>query len=110
MMRLLMPGWSKMAGMALTLPYDLTILAGTQAGKPLPAKRWVSATVPTLVVVGSRSEAFFHSGAKDLAGILPDAQYSSLPGGSHGALLITPKALATAVEQFFLTDREAKIH
>jgi pimeloyl-ACP methyl ester carboxylesterase len=104
---MLMPGWSRMAGIAHTLPYDLTILAGTQAGKPLPAKRWASTTATTLVMVGSRSETFFHDGAQALAGILPNARYGSLNGGNHGALLMAPKALADAVEQFFLTgDRK----
>src|SRR5512134_1913346 len=59
LMRLLMPGWSKMAGRAHTLPYDLSVLAGTPAGRPLPARRWDSAVAPTLVMVGGKSEAFF---------------------------------------------------
>lgn len=103
LMRLLMPGWSKMAGMAQTLPYDLTILEGTQGGKPLPANRWTSNTAPTLVMVGSRSEAFFHSGAKAFTGLLPNAKYRSLNGGNHGSVLLSSKAIATEVEQFFLT-------
>jgi pimeloyl-ACP methyl ester carboxylesterase len=70
-MRLLMLGWSKMAGMAHTLPYDLAILAGTQEGKPLPVKRWAATAAPTLIVVGGESEAFFHSGAKALTETLP---------------------------------------
>jgi len=40
LMRLLMSGWSKVAGMAQTIPYDLTVLAGTQTGEPLPVNRW----------------------------------------------------------------------
>jgi pimeloyl-ACP methyl ester carboxylesterase len=102
LMRLLMPGWSKMAGRAHTIPYDLAVLAGTQEGKPLPAKRWVDTRAPTLVVVGSKSEAFFHSGAKALTEILPNAQYRSLQGQSHSAVLMAPKAIADAMEQFFL--------
>jgi pimeloyl-ACP methyl ester carboxylesterase len=101
LMRFLMPGWSKMTGMAHTLPYDLTILEKTQTGKPLPKERWVSNTTPTLIMVGSRSEVFFHSGAKALAGILPHADYRSLEGGNHGSVLLGPKALAGAVGQFF---------
>lgn len=100
LMRFLMPGWSKMTAMAHTLPYDLAILEGTQSGKPLPKERWASNTTPTLVMVGSRSEAFFHSGARQLAGILPHAEYRSLEGGNHGSVLLGPKALAVAVEQF----------
>jgi pimeloyl-ACP methyl ester carboxylesterase len=102
LMRLLMPGWSKMAGRAHTIPYDLAVLVGTQEGKPLPAKRWADITAPTLVVVGSKSEAFFHSGAKALTEILPNAQYRSLEGQSHSAVLMAPKAIADAMEQFFL--------
>jgi len=94
-----------MTGMASTLPYDLAILEETQTGKPLPKERWVSNTTPTLITVGSRSELFFHSGAKALAGILPHADYRSLEGGNHGSVLLSPKALAGAVEQFFRTRR-----
>jgi len=102
MMRLFMPGWSKMAALAPTIRYDLTILAGTQTGKPLDAGRWAATTAPTLVVVGSRSEAFFHHGAEALAAILPHAQYRSLEGRDHSAVLLAPQALASVAEPFFL--------
>jgi pimeloyl-ACP methyl ester carboxylesterase len=105
LMRIFMPGWSKMAGMAHTLPYDLAILSGTQQGKALPAGRWACASTPTLVAVGSRSKPFFHSGAKALIGVLPNAQYCSMKGLSHASVLMSPQAIASAVEQFFL-DRE----
>jgi pimeloyl-ACP methyl ester carboxylesterase len=101
LMRLFMPGWSKMADMAHTLRYDLTILAGTQTGKPLPPERWAADTAPTLVAVGSRSEAFFHHGAQALAGILPNAQYRSLAGRDHSAVLLAPEAIVAAAEPFF---------
>jgi pimeloyl-ACP methyl ester carboxylesterase len=105
LMRLLMPGWSKMAVMAHTIPYDLTVLAGTQTGKPLPVNRWAPTTAPTLVMVGSKSEPFFHNGAKSLAAILPNAQYRSLEGRSHSAVLMAPQSIAAAVEQFFLNAK-----
>lgn len=101
LMRFLMPGWSRMTGMAQTLPYDLAILDGTQSGKPLPTGRWGSTAAPTLIMVGSRSEAFFHSGAKALARILPHAEYRVLGGGNHGSVLLGPGPLADQVEQFF---------
>ncbi len=100
-MRCLMPGWSKMAEMAHTIPYDLTILAGTQSGKPLPAGRWSSATAPTMVAVGSRSEAFFHNGAQALSRILSNAQYRPLEGRDHSAILFASKALADAARRFY---------
>jgi pimeloyl-ACP methyl ester carboxylesterase len=101
LMRFLMPGWSKMAAVAHTLPYDLTILAGTQSGKPLPVQRWASLTVPTQVVVGSKSEPFFHNGAKSLAALLPCVQYRSLEGRDHSAILMAAQALADASREFF---------
>jgi len=106
LMRLLMPGWSKMAGVAHTLPYDLAVLAGTQTGKPLPAKRWASTTAPTLVMVGGKSEAFFHSGAKALIDLLPNAQYRALEGRDHSAVVMASRAIADAVEEFFLNRKQ----
>jgi pimeloyl-ACP methyl ester carboxylesterase len=102
MMRFLMPGWSKMCSMAHTIPYDLLILDGTQAGQPLPVERWKKATVPIKVSVGGRSEAFFHSGAKGLIQTLPSSQYQSLDGLNHGAVLLAPGALAKDVQGFLL--------
>ena len=105
LMRLLMPGWSKMVGLADTLPYDLTILAGTQDGQPLPAGRWASTTAPTMMTVGSKSEVFFHRGANALVGSLPNAQYRSLEGRGHSAVLMAPGAVAAAVERFCLSGQ-----
>jgi pimeloyl-ACP methyl ester carboxylesterase len=102
MMRYLMPGWSKMVAIAHTISYDLAVLEGTQTGKPLPADRWTSAKMPTMVMVGSKSEAFFHTGAKALAELLPDARYGSLGGRGHSAVMMAPKDIAAEVKRFFL--------
>ena len=102
MMRWLMPGWSKMMGMAHTLPYDLAVLEGTQSGRPLPAQRWASANVPIMVMVGGKSEPFFHSGAKSLAALLPTVKYRILEGGNHGAVLFDAETLANEVAQFLM--------
>jgi pimeloyl-ACP methyl ester carboxylesterase len=101
LMRYLMPGWSGMARIAHTIPYDLTILAGTQSGKPLPIERWASLMTPTLVMVGSKSEAFFHDGARALADGLPTVQYCPLAGRDHSAILMAARALADAAGNFF---------
>lgn len=106
LMRFLMPGWSKMAAIAHTIPYDLAVLAGTQVGKPLPTERWTQVKAPTLVLVGSKSEAFFHTGAKALVGLIDHAHYRSLPGGHHGSVLMAPKEIAAEVVEFF--DKEKK--
>jgi hypothetical protein len=104
MMRFLMPGWSKMCAMAHTIPYDLSVLEGTQAGQPLPVERWKNDSLQTMVAVGSKSEPFFHSGAKGLVQILPSARYQSLAGLNHGALLLAPAALAKEVNAFLLKN------
>ena len=94
-----------MAGMAHTLHYDLAILAGTQSGRPLPAGRWANDVAPTLVVVGSKSEAFFHDGAKALVQILPNARYGVLEGRDHSAILMATQALADSANLFFLSEK-----
>jgi hypothetical protein len=52
--------------------------------------------------VGSRSVPFFHSGAEALVQILPDAEYQSLDGLNHGALLLAAKSLGKDVQNFLL--------
>jgi hypothetical protein len=49
MMRL-MPAWSRLKGVAHTLPYDAAFGDAYQEGRPLPAGRWAPVTVPTLVI------------------------------------------------------------
>ena len=97
----LMPDWSKMKAMAHTLPYDLTILENTQAGKPLPVERWTSATAPAVVFTGEKSEAFFHKGAQALASSLPNARHQVLKGQSHGAVVTGVKTLAPVLVEFY---------
>jgi pimeloyl-ACP methyl ester carboxylesterase len=96
-----MPEWSKAKAMAHTLPYDFTIMAGTQAGAPLPAQRWASISSPTLVLTGEKSEAFFHSGAQALADLLPNAQHRILKGQHHGSVVMAPKVIASEIVEFF---------
>ncbi len=105
MMRWLMPGWSKMAAAAPTIPYDLTIVRDVQTGGPLPPARWATLKTPAQVMVGSRSEAFFHAGAKALAALQPAVTYKTLEGGSHASVLMLPAPLAEAVKTFFLSSK-----
>jgi pimeloyl-ACP methyl ester carboxylesterase len=105
LMRWFMPGWSEMAAIAHTLPYDLAVLDGTQAGKPLPVTRWRENAAPTLIAVGSKSEPFFHTGAQALVPLLPRAEYQSLEGLDHSAILMATKALADEIGPFFLKEQ-----
>jgi pimeloyl-ACP methyl ester carboxylesterase len=99
-MRLLMPAWKDMTAIVHTAHYDLMILAGTQTGGPLPANRWSQSISPVLIAVGAKSEPFFHEGAKALQLLLPATQYLSVPGLDHGAVLMAPKELASAIKNY----------
>lgn len=96
-----MPGWSKMAAMAHTLPYDLMIMGDTQRGKPLAADRWASTAAPTLVMTGGKSEAFFHKAAQALVQVLPGAQHHILKDQHHGSAVMAPKVIAEEITEFF---------
>jgi len=53
-----------------------------------------------MVMVGSKSKTFLHSGAKSLAALLPHVKYRTVEGGDHGAVLLAAEALANEVTQF----------
>ena len=97
----LMPSWSKSKSVAHTLPYDLMIMGDTQTGKPLPAGCWASAVMPTLILTGGKSEAFFHTGGDALAEVLPNAQHRILKDQHHGSVVMSPNVVASEIAQFF---------
>ena len=92
------PAWAEMEAVAHTIAYDGTVMGKTMSGKPLPAGKWTSTTMPTLVITGGESEAFFHSGAKALVNLLPNAQHRVLAGQNHA---VSPAALAPVLVEFF---------
>jgi hypothetical protein len=53
--------------------------------------------MPALVVVGGKSPAFFHTGTRRLADVLPNAEHHVLPGQTH---MVKAKALAPVVAEF----------
>jgi pimeloyl-ACP methyl ester carboxylesterase len=93
----LFPGWRKLAAAAHTVPYDLTIVRGTQAGKPLPGDRWSAVRAPNLVLDGGKSPAWMRHGCQALADLLPRSTYRTLPGQNH---MVKPTALAPALIEF----------
>lgn len=97
MMRL-MPAWSELKALAHTVPYDATIVEDYQRGNPLPAERWTSVTMPTLVVVGGKSPAWMRHAMGALADALPNARHRTLEGQTH---IVKPEALAPALVEFF---------
>jgi pimeloyl-ACP methyl ester carboxylesterase len=93
----LFPSWRKLAAAAHTVPYDLTIVRGTQAGKPLPRDRWSAVRAPNLVLDGGKSPAWMRHGCQALADVLPRSTYRTLPGQNH---MVKPAALAPALIEF----------
>jgi len=90
--------WPKLAAVAHTVPYDLTILQGTQAGRPLPKERWASLRSPCLVIDGGKSPQWMRNGAKALHELVPRSAYQTLPGQTH---MVKPEVLAPALIEFF---------
>lgn len=97
LMRLL-PVWPKLKAIAHTLPYDGAVVQDNQRGRALPAERWASVTVPTLVMDGGKSPQWMRHGSRALALVLPNAQYRTLDGQTH---MLKPKAHAPALVEFF---------
>lgn len=93
------PSWAGWESVAHTLAYDGRIVRDTMAGMPLPAGRWDSVTMPTLVMNGELSEPFFATAARALVDALPDATYRTLPGQEHG---LEPDALAPVLIEFLV--------
>jgi pimeloyl-ACP methyl ester carboxylesterase len=93
-----MPGWSNMTAMAHTLPYDTALTADKQQGKPLPAERWTSVTMLTLVMDGGKSPTWMRNGMKALSQALPCATYRTLEGQMH---IVKPEAVAPPLTEFF---------
>jgi len=97
LMRLL-PMWSKLKAVAHTLPYDGAIVKDNQRGKPLPASRRASVTVPALVMDGGKSPGWMRHANRSLASVLPNAQYRTLEGQAQ---MLKPKAHAPMLVEFF---------
>ena len=94
----IMPAWSKLKGVAHTVPYDAAILGDTGLGRPLPADRWASVTVPTLVMDGGKSPLWMRNAMRALADTLPDARHRTLEKQMH---VVKPKAIGPVLVEFF---------
>jgi pimeloyl-ACP methyl ester carboxylesterase len=78
--------------------YRGAIVRENQRGKPLPANRWASATIPALVMDGGNSPAWMLHANRAFASVLPNAQYRTLKGQTH---MLKPKAHAPVLVEFF---------
>jgi pimeloyl-ACP methyl ester carboxylesterase len=92
------PFWPAMEAVAHTLVYDASILGSTLSGGPLPAERWTSVSMPTLVMDGGESPAWARNSVRALAEVLPNAERRTLEGQDHRA---APDVLAPVLVEFF---------
>ncbi|HEX4626645.1 MAG TPA: hypothetical protein VH231_19530 [Solirubrobacteraceae bacterium] len=53
--------------------------------------------MPTLVMVGGKSPAFFHTGTRQLADRLPEAEHRVVDGQTH---MVRPRAVAPVLAAF----------
>lgn len=100
-MRLMRKTWSAMTDMAHTIRYDLALLEGRQDGRPPAIDEWASVEAPTLVLAGGKSDPGLQRGALAVANVLPNGEHRVLPGLRHGAVVMSPKALAPVLIEFF---------
>jgi pimeloyl-ACP methyl ester carboxylesterase len=94
------PSWQVMEEMAHTLAYDGMVMGDTQSGQPLPTDRW-HVQIPTFVMTGENSEAFFHDAAEALVALLPQGKHNTLSGQDHSAVMMAPADLATEITKFY---------
>jgi pimeloyl-ACP methyl ester carboxylesterase len=92
------PMWPQLEAVAHTIPYDGTIMGDTMSGNPSTLRKWASVIVPTLVMVGGASPAFFHHGAQTLVDILPNSKSCTLAGQDHGP---ADEVLTPVLVEFF---------
>ncbi|MFD3550657.1 alpha/beta fold hydrolase [Streptomyces goshikiensis] len=98
------PFWAGMEATARTLPYDGQIMGDTMSGRPLPADRWKSVTVPVLVGSGDAGAPQMLSGARELAALAGNFTLQVFPGREHN---IAPEALAPVLTGFFTAGEQA---
>ncbi|MGZ8737035.1 MAG: alpha/beta fold hydrolase [Nocardioides sp.] len=96
LMRLL-PAWTKMTGVAHTLPYDLSIVIGHEQGEPLPAGYYDAVAPDTLVLAGGKSPEYMRNAQAAIAEAVPGARLETLPGQTH---MVRAKALAPVLRRF----------
>ena len=90
-----MPMWRGLEAMAPTLAYESGVL---DEGHKLPAARFATITVPTLVMYGGKGATSMRDIAQEISETIPKAQLRTLAGQTHG---VSPKALAPVLKEFF---------
>lgn len=92
--------FKKMAPVGHTLPYDTAFVAPLWTYKPIPKGRWSHATMPALVMGGSKSDTWMQNAQKAIAENLPNARHETLPGQNH---MVPASAIAPKIKEFVLS-------
>lgn len=96
----LMPGmWRNVKAVAHTLPYDAAIM-GTWS---VPAGRFASIGVPTVVMSGEKTDRRLRKAAGAVAAAVPGARERMLAGQSHD---VKPGVMTEALVEVFADGRE----
>jgi pimeloyl-ACP methyl ester carboxylesterase len=96
------PMWAQLSRHAGSLPHDGALLAGLQAGKPLPQGRWRSCTARVLVIDGEQSPPFLRNAAAALVALVPTSRRHTLTGQDHSAAFTAPQTLVPPIRDFCL--------
>ncbi|MFF5261838.1 alpha/beta fold hydrolase [Actinomadura viridis] len=85
-----------MLAVAPTMAYDFAVMGNADAGGTIPEHLVRAVGVPTLVIAGGASPAFFRETAVRIARLLPDGRYTELEGQDHGAPAEAVEPVVTA--------------
>jgi pimeloyl-ACP methyl ester carboxylesterase len=99
----LLPFWKKFTKIAHTLAYDLEIIAPHHQSQPMPRDKWLTITIPTLVMAGGKSPAWMQNAMRAWAEVLPNSVHQTLAGQTH---MVKQDVLASALGQFFALASE----
>ncbi|MEY9863641.1 pimeloyl-ACP methyl ester carboxylesterase [Catenulispora sp. GAS73] len=91
------PFWPALESVAHTIAYDGRFMGSTMSGAPLPADRWATVNVPTLVMHGRDTESWLIAAAQVAADVLPTAFLQAVDGAQHS---VAADVLAAALRQF----------
>jgi pimeloyl-ACP methyl ester carboxylesterase len=75
----------QMQAVAPTMPYDFAVVGDEERGGRIPEDLVRTLAMPTLVVAGSTSPAFFRDTASRLVELLPDGRLTIIEGHGHEA-------------------------
>lgn len=81
-----LPNWSARVAAAHTIPRELR----SDDTYAFDAKRFADLAVPTLLLLGGSSPAFFRSAIEALHGALPNGKVAVMPGQQHTAINTAP--------------------